>query len=202
MGTRGFVGFVADEKETYVYNHFDSYPSGLGIDVLEFARTVNTWDVPDPWAVVKSQASRLKHIDETVPPTEEDIRALAPWTNLSVSERSTSDWYCLTRETQGNIGAILASGYASNDPHFPYDSLFCEWGYLLDLDRGVLEVYEGFQDKPHSAGRFAERAALSLEVANIAEARNGYGPVALVATFNLTDVPSDADMIALESEDE
>lgn len=202
MGTRGFVGFVADEKETYIYNHFDSYPSGLGLDVLEFVRTVNTWDVPDPWAVVKSQASRLKHIDESVPPTEEDIRALAPWTNLSVSERSTSDWYCLTRETQGNIGAILSSGYATNDPTFPYDSLFCEWGYLLDLDRGVLEVYQGFQDTPHSAGRFAQRAALSLEVTGTPEGRAGYSPVALVAEFHLTTPPADRFMVALEDNEE
>lgn len=38
MGTRGTWGFVADGDEKLTYNHFDSYPDGLGVDVLDALR--------------------------------------------------------------------------------------------------------------------------------------------------------------------
>ena len=39
---------------------------------------------------------------------------------------------------------------------FAGDSLFCEWGYVIDLDTMKFEVYEGFQKRPLSASdRFA-----------------------------------------------
>jgi hypothetical protein len=38
MGTRGFLGFVLQDKEYITYNHFDSYPSGLGDAVLQWLR--------------------------------------------------------------------------------------------------------------------------------------------------------------------
>ena len=38
MGTRGVTGFVADGKWYVTYNHFDSYPEYLGMQVLNFAK--------------------------------------------------------------------------------------------------------------------------------------------------------------------
>jgi len=34
MGTRGIFGFIYKGKRYIVYNHFDSYPSGLGLWLL------------------------------------------------------------------------------------------------------------------------------------------------------------------------
>ena len=41
MGTRGFV--VIKYKNMYyrIYNHFDSYPQGLGVKLVAFIRTMN-----------------------------------------------------------------------------------------------------------------------------------------------------------------
>lgn len=36
MGTRGKIGFVQKGVRKGVYNHFDSYPSGLGDDIIKF----------------------------------------------------------------------------------------------------------------------------------------------------------------------
>jgi hypothetical protein len=34
MGTRGYRGYRHRRRFIYWYNHFDSYPSGLGLDIL------------------------------------------------------------------------------------------------------------------------------------------------------------------------
>ncbi|AZM51831.1 hypothetical protein DMA15_03870 [Streptomyces sp. WAC 01529] len=181
MGTRGFIGFVAEGRETIVYNHWDSYPSGLGLDVLHFARSVTDWDA------AKQQAAALVHIDPDVPPTEEQKVLLKRWEDPDVGGAGDG-WYQLLRGTQGDPAAILAAGHAEHDPDWPGSSLFCEWGYLLDLDARVLEVYEGFQEEPHSAGRFADRPGC-----------DGYTPVKLVASWPLRELPEDDALLACEN---
>jgi hypothetical protein len=61
---------------------------------------------------------------------------------------------------------------------FIKDSLMCEWAYIVNLDTNKLEVYKGFQDKPHEKGRYASTAH-----------REGYYPCALVAEFPLGRLP-------------
>ena len=36
MGTRGILGFIARGFRKGTYNHFDSYPSGLGDAIIKF----------------------------------------------------------------------------------------------------------------------------------------------------------------------
>ena len=50
--------------------------------------------------------------------------------------------------------ARLMGGLAKNSNTFIYDSLFCEWGYILNLDSEELEIYEGFQESEPVHGRY------------------------------------------------
>lgn len=153
MGTRGAFGVIIGEREKIGYNQMDSYPDGHGVDNLRWLREeVASGNL----AKLREQAEQLRVvIDEK--PTAEDIRRLAPYTNLGVSEQSTEDWYCLTREAHGSIQKTLECGYVEDSSAFPLDSLFCEWAYLIDFDVGVFEVYEGFQETTPSKGRWAGR---------------------------------------------
>jgi hypothetical protein len=54
----------------------------------------------DEW---KHMLVAIKEMNDDKPPTEEDIEKLRPYANLGVSQQSTCDWYCLTRETQGSL---------------------------------------------------------------------------------------------------
>ena len=48
MGTRGICGFRFDDKDYLAYNHFDSYPSGLGVEIAEICKVVNWQNTPTP----------------------------------------------------------------------------------------------------------------------------------------------------------
>jgi hypothetical protein len=195
MGTRGAFGVIINEKEKIGYNQFDSYPSGKGVENLEWLRTAD-------FNKLEELAEACKLVDDDVKPTPDDVKKLKPYTDLQVSEQSTDDWYCLTRHTQGRIDKMLESGYIYDMHNFPLDSLFCEWGYMLDLDQYVFEVYEGYQQKPHSEGRFAGRAE---KPADWEPRYNGdvfWYPIKLIARYSLDMLPGNEDFLALESREE
>lgn len=193
MGTRGFLGFVVDDQEKLAYNHFDSYPEGLGTQVLGFLR-----DVAENNAArnLRDEARLLRVVKQGIDePSETDIENLKPWTSLTVGEQSTAHWYNLLRETQGDPDAILACGYIEDGSDFPSDSLFAEWGYVIDLDTETFEVYQGFQREPHDRGRFAEREGRDSFTGR-------YYPVALVASWPLADLPDEETFLATFRSDE
>lgn len=150
MGTRGAVGFRAKNQDKITYNHFDSYPSGLGQDVLSFIRRHSIEDL-------KNTANNIQLIQKNSVPSESQIKECRPWTNLSVSNQSTSDWYCLLRESQGNLDAYTNGlKYMIDGQSFLLDSLFCEFAYIINVDKNQLEFYSGFNKKARERkGRYA-----------------------------------------------
>lgn len=194
MGTRGFVGFIDDDgNEKITYNHWDSYPSGLGSDVLTWLRT----KVEREPATLRKQVGNLRMVQHDTPVTDEDLATLKRFHNGDVSTGDEREWYALLRNTQGDPALILEAGVAEDASGFPSDSLFCEWGYLIDLEQDRFEVYRGFQEQVHDEGRFADRF--------VEEERRGprqYYPVRLVASWPLDALPTVAEFADLEREED
>lgn len=184
MGTRGTIGVHIDGEDKFAYNHFDSYPEELGVNVL-----ANVTAMMGDWGLekIKIQARRLTLVDGEIPPTPEQLVSLAEFTVVRVGDQTGTDWYGVLRELQGKLTDYLTVGYMEGANNFIKESLFCEWGYILNLDEGVLEVYKGFQDIPHTKGRYA--------VADVEENNIGskYYPCALIVTFSLDDLPTIAE---------
>jgi hypothetical protein len=56
---------------------------------------------------------------------------------------------------QGDLTPYLDKKcYMINDEDFIKDSLFCEYGYIINLDENVLEFYLGFQKTPTKDNRY------------------------------------------------
>lgn len=175
MSTRGFIGFVADGEVKVAYCHHDAYPEWLGRNMLEWARSA------DPEAA--KAAVRALRVVRDEEPTELDQRELVRFADFSVGSASEKpSWYQLLRGTQGDPAAILEAGVMEDASDFPADSPFAEYGYIVDLDTGVFEAYEGFQQSPHTDGRFAKPQP----------GRGGYYPVRLKQSWPLSGLPDDA----------
>lgn len=154
MGTRGAVGFRINKEDKVTYNHSDSYPHGLGQDVLDFIKNNTLEDM-------KRAAYNLMMVNEEVEPTEQQIKECEPWTNTSVSKQSVKDWYCLLRNAQGNLNAYIDGlKYMNDGRDFLLDSLFCEYAYVINMDTQELEFYSGFNKKALvRKGRYANKQA-------------------------------------------
>jgi hypothetical protein len=186
MGVR--IGGV----DKITYNHFDSYPSGLGESIVSDVRAL----LRDPGIDgFKQLATALRVVDEqTDKPTDADIARLKQFTDLAVSERSEQDWYCLTRHLQGEFAMTLKVGLMIDSHNFMANSLFCEFAYIVNLDEMSFECYRGFQHAPHQKGRYANMER--------SPSRSDYWPVALVGNFDLADIPQNWDEQAFPEDEE
>lgn len=176
MGTRGIMAFAHNGEVKAMYNHFDSYPSGLG-DVLVKWMLAQDGD----FSTAIEQFERLVAVEENSEPTEDQKLALVRYLDLSVGNKTDGDWYNLLRETQGDPTEALKAGFFVDYFKFGYDSLWCEYGYVVDLDRKVLEVYKGFQNEPHSDGRWAGGPSRTLDFGS----RDTYDPIKLITEYTL-----------------
>jgi hypothetical protein len=204
MGTRGAFGVIIGEREKIGYNQYDSYPSGKGLEALHFLRGADL-------GFLRTQAEKLRVVGrDDSKPTPEDVAALKPWTDLGVSEQSVDDWYCLTRGSHGDFKEMLECGYVLDSSDFPLDSVFCEWGYIVDLDQNRFEVYKGFTNGRPTSGRWAGRPTPEEDTANYKEhlywcAKNDrqpwmsetpeYGAIELIASWPLDKLPSDVEFL-------
>lgn len=147
MGTRGAYGFRIDGADKITYNHFDSYPSALGKDMIEYVQRHTD-------AELAEAARRLTAVDEAATPTDEQIAKYASFCDPGVS--TGQDWYALLRGGQRNPEAWHQGLDVFADNHaFMADSLFCEFAYVVNLDDGALEFYRGFNKDKDAAGRYA-----------------------------------------------
>lgn len=180
MGTRGAFGFRHKQQDYVTYCHFDSYPDGLGSTMAKFVMD-NDMDR------VRTQVEQLELVDQHgSQPTPQQIQRCkdAGLVDTSVSTNSEQDWYCLLREGQGDPGALLNVGYMIDSAPFLEDSLFCEWAYIVNLDDGVFEVYEGFQQKRHNKGRYAKPKQPF-------HGTDEYQPVALIKEIPFDELPEE-----------
>lgn len=186
MGTRGTWGFIHDGEQKLTYNHFDSYPTGLGNALVTALRGRDLEELT-------RQVDALKVIPEDAPrPTEDELTRYGDFRDSGVS--GGADWYALLRHTQGDLDLTLAAGAIIDGSTFPADSLFCEWVYVINLDEGMLEVFEGFQDKPHQKGRFADMPREE----DLSEGGTYY-PVAMVAAYSLRELPENLNALEVSA---
>ena len=123
MSTRGFVGFKTNTKEDRkgnifgIYNHWDSYYSQLGMQMLEFYKNTN----------------------------KERFRQL-----FSLTEWSDDEENSLVPNVCDFLKGYCVGDDILNYPDFLNDGLFCEYGYVYNLENDTLELYRGFFDTPQN----------------------------------------------------
>jgi len=199
MGTRHLVGIVKDgEYKVAKYCQFDGYPEGNGVDILTFL-----WDKLD----IDKLKERVDHVKE---PDEEKLKELyfdigidiegQSWQlSLDQSKVFEEQYPLLHRNTSSEVFELIQESkdediYIKNNIDFVVDSLFCEWAYIVDLDKETFEVYEGFVDEPLPEDeRFYEFNDKS---------DGGYYPCELIKSYDLFELPNEEEFVEFFEERE
>lgn len=172
MGTRNLTCVVYGGKYLLAkYGHNDGYPSLLGVRILNFLR------------------QELK--------VGEFLEKLICLRQLSYSEANalrkasyvagSPQWPELEYDTLGDemLQGIQSGKFKQtySELSFAADSLFCEWCYVIDLDKKKFEVYNGFNQSPlPETERF-----FFLQKKKMKE----YYPIRLKASFGLKRLPQE-----------
>ena len=157
------------------YNHYDSYPEWLGAHIVEFVKESSVEEL-------NAIYDGLILIDGSSVPDEAQIEECSLWTDTLVSKGSTSDWYCLLRKAQGEFQSFHDGlRYMIDNHNFIKDSLFCEFGYIINLDDNALEFWKGDQEVPQKGNRYGTECS-----------EDGYYPCRFALSFPLSSIPKDA----------
>lgn len=175
MGTRNTTIVQIDgEYKIAQYGQWDGYPGGVGTGILNA--------LSDGF----SRETLKGLIREIKPLAKDDLDAL--WMECGKSmDVFKSRYPHLSRDCAGDaLLELIKQGKVAAvrlDLEFPGDSLFCEWCYVVDFDKNVLEVYKGFNTAPLGPDeRFANLSGKG--------GAKGYEPVRLVKSFSLDALPS------------
>ena len=141
MGTRGLI--VVKHKCKYPvaqYCQFDMYPDGHGVEILSFLKKLNKDKL---WSCFKTQLDKIVDVTGNISDNHSSMEIDFYYKNRPQLARNFSSKVLpfILNNTQHEIEL-------ENDFNFGYDSLFCEWCYVIDLDTKTFNVYSGHGD-PH-----------------------------------------------------
>jgi hypothetical protein len=193
MGTRNLT-MVISKGQTKVaqYGQWDGYPDGVGVSLLT---TLRNTDLMEKFL---QKLPALRFLDREGKDKEfiESYDKNTPeWSNEPDNRTEEQKRWWETFQSRNLADEVIVNIANSNDEEivlldktaFAADSLFCEWAYVVDLDKNTFEVYEGFNKKPlEQTDRFYHLQKEGEE----------YSPVKLVASFELANLPSDEEFLA------
>ena len=176
MGTRSLTCVYLDnEYKVAQYGQFDGYPDGKGIELLEFIKSI-LYDGKDSFLEKLRQCSWITE-DETKQMTAADLKNEYPAVYLDGG-----------RDVLEAINEGRAKKLRNALP-FAADSLMCEWGYVIDFDKNVFEVYRGFNDSKE-LNPVHDRFAFLKEFE-----RENYHGIKIVKSWSLDSLPSNEDFL-------
>ena len=189
MGTRHLICVVSNEEyKVTQYGQWDGYPEGAGKVVLNFLRRDFVLDkfkkgLRNLYYNTPEQ-SKQEWMECGVDPGDD-----SGMVGLDIAERHKQQYPQNSRDTGAKILEIIQNLDApmgiEDSLAFAGDSLFCEWAYVIDLDKNTFEAYKGFNEYPLVVGeRFS---FLSPETS---QDDGNYYPVRLIATFDLRELPT------------
>lgn len=196
MSTRGAIGIVKNgEFKVAQYVHYSSSPNDTGKEILQFFKG-DDGDNVHAVSVLFEKVDKLRWIDEKRLNEIEKITR-----DYNDKRRNDFDYLQSGAEILNfvyNEGYYIDERYDEYGKKYVYkkgngiieglinsesffgDSLFCEWAYVIDLDKNTFEVYRGANKK-----LLTEKDRFYY----LQNPNEEYKPVKLVAEYDLSDLP-------------
>jgi len=189
MGTRNLTVVVSNNQTKVAqYGQWDGYPSGQGVNALGRLKKIMDEGQIETFREKVNALKWLTEADiEKLKNSDEDVLEKHPYLSRdwgakileAVMYNTLTETHFLSDKEIVHEFEILG---LVNQEQFAADSLFCEWAYVVDLDKMTFEVYEGFNKEILGEGeRFAKMRQTD---------ESEYKPVKHVKTYDLNNLPS------------
>lgn len=201
MGTRHLIVVKKDNViKVAQYGQWDGYPSGRGVEVLNFLRNKKR---------IKKLSEKLKNVRFFEAEGKDKVfidgynkrcgNGFAENDKRTDEDKKWFDNY-LSRDLSVKLLYNIMDNkdeeiLLSNDYDFGKESLFCEWAYIIDLDSKTLEVFQGYnKNKMAQDKRFFVEKGLDSD--------GKYFGIKLVKTYNFDILPTKKQFLADLKEDD
>jgi hypothetical protein len=140
----------------------------------------------------KKKLEKCKFIDEAkqkeIDEFFESIGCKDGWMTMEQAEKYHERYPLLTRDNGAQILEMINESdesecWVQDSTNFAGDSLFCEWAYVIDYDKGNFEIYRGFNKKPLAKNQRFKY----LE--GVMEADDAYYPVRMIKKYKFDELP-------------
>ena len=196
MGTRNLTMVISKgEYRIAQYGQWDGYPSGQGSVVFNFLTNpdvdLNKFrEVVERCRFIENSERKQKEIEKFLG----KIGSSNGWMNGEQADLYQKKYPYLTRDNGADILNLVYEAkddeliWLNNSVTFASDSLFCEWAYLIDLDKNVLEVYQGFNMKPlNKKDRFYDMPKDRDD--------SEYYPIRMIKSYDINNLPTLSEFI-------
>lgn len=193
MGTRNLTCVVLNgEYRIAQYGQWDGYPSGQGATALEFLHSTSLVKF-----IERVKACRYATNEEI----EQAYKAAGAdgsgFVSGAIVEKFQQHFPLINRDHGAEILALVRDSTGevvlNNQLSFASDSLFCEYAYVIDLDKMTFEVYHGFNKEPHTGERFSDLPRPERPGGGV----NEYHAVKHWVTFQIAALPTRAEFVKL-----
>jgi len=148
--SQGAVALVASGVTKITYGHSNSEPDYLGWDLLAMLKTVLV--TPAQEAAVKAQVNALVGLPSTRDVTDTELGQItAAHPEITSRALLRAKLRALLGDIPGTLNFGIYEDYVAfnNDPGLTQ----LDWGYLVDFDARVFEIYRGNQFGAPTVGR-------------------------------------------------
>lgn len=188
MGTRNLeVVIMNGEVRVGQYCQWDGFPDSQGMTALHFLRDK------------MNKEQFIQKIKQSSFVTEEEYKNMwiscganpdSDLVDYDVSKRFSEKYPWLHRDCGAKIFEIIQEHESGiklqNTVDFAANSLFCEWAYVVDLDKNTFEVYQGFNKSP-----LTENDRFYF----LQKTDSQYYPVKMIKSYSLNSLPTDEDFL-------
>ena len=191
MGTRGLTMVVSKGKTRVAqYGQWDHYPSGQGRTALEFLHNVDFKQFAKKLYRCKFvKRKKQKEINSFL----ESLGCANGWMTMAQAEQYKNQFPYLSRDHGAGILELIMESedkeiWLYDQTNFAADSLFCEYAYVIDLDKRTFEIYSGFNtSEVDPSERFSYLKGKNKE--------NDYGVIRHMKTYSLDNLPTVEDYL-------
>lgn len=217
LGTRHLTAVVVNSRYKIAqYGQWDGYPDGAGVGVLKFLTGLAGNFAEFRRKVWKTRKFTNKVLREYAESNGvelvKDRRG-----NIDIPHSSYEKFFEKFPQMSRNMGNEVldhvlqseAGTYLSHQMRFAADSLFCEWLWLIDLDRMTFEGFKGFNKTPLGPGdrffflqQLEEKEGKMEKKPDFPDEDAYYYPVRLMKEWKLAALPTQEEFLAAFETDE
>ncbi|NVN96002.1 MAG: hypothetical protein HXX18_12040 [Bacteroidetes bacterium] len=181
MGTRNLTMVISEGKTKVAqYGQWDGYPEVQGKTILQFLKECDL-------KLFKERLKKLSFISsKKVGKLWSECLIIngQSWNKFKTSELFKTKYPELSRDTGAKVLQLIYEGKVFkllDNSKFIHDSLWCEWVYVIDLDKNRFEVYTNFSQNPLTKkDRFF----------TVKYKKDAYYPIKIVKSYSIKKLPT------------